>query len=130
MEVERSAKNPVASGGSVLGCRGFHSSFRTTQGPTGTRIFNSDSAQSLQSSIWFMHGNHVKTVYCNHPSFSNPPSLTPSNAQPTFSVERPRITSGSKESATLQTFYRDLQPQGYPKRPQQMRIQKVRKFTL
>ena len=54
MEVERKAKNPVASGGwggggggvggDVLGCRGFHSSFRTTQGLTRRWIFNSDSA--------------------------------------------------------------------------------------
>ena len=87
MEVERNVKNPIASRGGVLGCRGFHSSFRTTQGPTRTRIFNSDSAQSLQSSIWFMHGNHIQTVYRNHPSFSNPLSPTPDNAQPTFSLK-------------------------------------------
>ena len=103
MKVERNAKNPVASGGGVLGCKEFHSSFRNTQGPTRTRIFNSDSTQSLKSSIWFMHGNHVPTVFRNHPSFSKF-SKSDSRQHLTDLV----ITSGIKESTTHQTFYRDL----------------------
>ena len=31
-KAERSTKSPVDLGGGVVGCRGFHSSFRTTQG--------------------------------------------------------------------------------------------------
>ena len=38
-------------GGVVLGCRGFHSSFRTTQGPTRTWIIYSDSTQTMQSLV-------------------------------------------------------------------------------
>ena len=54
--------------------------FEPPKGATRTRILNPDSTQSLQSSIWLIHGNHIQTIYCNHPSFSNRPSLTPSNA--------------------------------------------------
>ena len=123
--MERNAKNLVASGGGVLGCRGFHSSFRTTQGPTRTRIFNSDSVKSLQSSTWFIHENRIPTVSRNHPSFSKY-SKSDSRQHLTDLL----ITSGTKESTIHQTFYRNLQPQGYPKRSQQIRIQKVSKFTL
>ena len=38
-------------GGGVLGCRGFHSIFRTTQGPTRPWIIYSDSAQTMQSLV-------------------------------------------------------------------------------
>ena len=69
------SKSPADLVGGVLGCRGFRSSFRTTQRPTKTWIIHSDSTQALQSLIWFVLRKHTLAIYLNQPSFSNPPSL-------------------------------------------------------
>ena len=45
------SKSPADLAGGVLGCREFHSSFRTTQGPTRTWIIYSDFAQTMQSLV-------------------------------------------------------------------------------
>ena len=48
---EMKSKSPADLAGGVLGCRGFHSSFRTTQGLTRTWIIYSNSAQTMHSLV-------------------------------------------------------------------------------
>ena len=48
---EMKLKSPADLVGSVLGCKGFHLSFITTQGPTRTWIIYFDSAQTMQSLV-------------------------------------------------------------------------------
>ena len=98
------SKSPADLAGGVLGCRGFHSSFRTTQRPTRTRIIYSDSAQTMQSLVRFIVGKHTQMVDHNHPSFRNPPNLILSNIQLSFSAGETRITSGKTDPVTLQPF--------------------------
>ena len=90
--------------GGVLGCKGFHSSFRTTQGPTRTCIIYSDSAQTMQSSVLFMLGKHAQMDDCDHPSFYNPLNLSLINVQLSFSAEEARITGGTMDPIILQPF--------------------------
>ena len=90
--------------GGVLGCRGFHSSFRTTQRPTRTWIICSDSAQTMQSLVRFMLGKHAQMVDRNHPSFCSPPNMILSSVQLSFSDEETWITSGTTDLVTLYPF--------------------------
>ena len=90
--------------GGVLGCKGFHSSFRTTQRPTRTWIICSDFAQTMESLVRFMLGKHAQMVDHDHPSFRNPPNLILSNVQLPFSKGEMWITSGTTDLVTLQPF--------------------------
>ena len=88
----------------VLGCRGFHSSFRTTQRPTRTWIICSDFAQTMQSLVRFMLGKHAQMVDRDHTSFRNPPNMILNNVQLSFSDGETWITSGTTDLVTLQPF--------------------------
>ena len=100
----KKSKSPADLDGGVLGCRGFHSSFRTTQRPTRTWIIYSDSAQTMQSLVRFMLGKHAQMVDHNHPSFRTPPNLILNNVQLSFSDGETWIKTGTTDLVTLQPF--------------------------
>ena len=100
----KKSKSPADLDGGVLGCRGFHSSFRTTQRPTRTWIIYFDFAQTIQSLVRFLLGKHAQIVDRNHPSFRTPQNLILSNVQLSFSDGETWITIGTTDLVTLRPF--------------------------